>query len=211
MNEIITQEVKTELETRNTSLTERVLSLVVSDDKINNEATTLLKSVKEMRTRIEDTFRPAVSDAKKAYDSARGLRDTFLKPVESAEAALRGKISAYVQAENARLEAIAAAEAKKRESEIRKAERKAEKTGQPIVLPTAPAAVAVKVAGTYMERWTAQVVDLKALCKAVANGTAPTEAIMPNMTFLNRQAISYKGNLQIAGVKPVKTTTAVVR
>lgn len=215
MNDIIPQEVKQELQTQGDGLNAKITGLIIADEKGNTEATLLLKSVKEMRIKIEDTFKPAVSSAKKAYDEARALRDTFLKPVENSEALLRQKIGAFVQAENKRLADIAAAEAKEREKEIRRAERKAERTGAPVVLPPTPAPIVTKVstpAGvSHTVRWSAEVTDIKALCKAVADGKAMPELVLANMPALNKLAQMAKGNLSIPGVKAVSTTSTVIR
>lgn len=215
MNDIIPQETKQELETQGNSLSARVSGLAITDEKSNTEATLLLKSVREMRVRIEDTFKPAVSAAKKAYDEARGLRDTFLRPVEMAETTLRQKIGVFVQAENKRLADIAAADAKEREKEIRKAERKAERTGAPVVLPPAAAPVATKVASpagvSHTVRWSAEVLDIKALCKAVADGKVMPELVSANMPALNKMAQLAKDKLNIPGVRAVSTTSTVIR
>jgi hypothetical protein len=69
----------------------------------------------------------------------------------------------------------------------------------PIVVPkTMP-----KMAGgpVYREVWAAEIVDIKALCLAVATGKASTECVMGNTVALNRMAVALKGTLNIPGVK----------
>jgi hypothetical protein len=65
----------------------------------------------------------------------------------------------------------------------------------------------IKLEGaTIKEYWHAEVVDLRALCRAVADGR-PLAYIEPNMTALNAQARSLKGELHIPGVKAVSTSS----
>ncbi len=54
--------------------------------------------------------------------------------------------------------------------------------------------------------WSAEVIDLKALCKAVAEGKASIAFIEPNMTALNKQAQSLKKEMNIPGVRAVSTS-----
>ncbi len=48
--------------------------------------------------------------------------------------------------------------------------------------------------------WKAEVTDLKALCRAVAEGKAPIQCVEANMTFLDKQAKAFEGALDIPGV-----------
>ncbi len=69
----------------------------------------------------------------------------------------------------------------------------------PVVVPKSTP----KMAGgpVYQERWYAEVTDIKALCRAVADGKASPEYVMANMPQLNRMAISTRGVPAIPGVK----------
>jgi len=213
--EIIPREAEHELKNKSMGITLLADSLNITNEIENNDATHILKYVKEMRLEIENTFKPAVSSAKKAYDEARGLRDTFLKPVEQAEETIRLKIGIFVQAENKRRAEIAAKEAAEYEKQLAKAEKKAERTGIPVILPSAPMPTVTKVAAmsgtSFSTRWNAQVIDIKALCKAIGEGKAPIDCVMPNMPVLNKLASISKEKLNIAGVKPIANTATIIR
>jgi hypothetical protein len=213
--EIVSSEKKQELEKQNNSLLEKVEALSIDSEQHNTNATLFLKEIKKMRVNVNDTFKPAVSAAKNAYDEARALRDNFLKPIENAERVIRQKIGLWVQAENKRLTEIAAAEAKAREKEIKKAEKKAEKTGKPIDMPQPIAPIKTKVstpAGiSHTVRWSAEVTDIVALCKAIGAGKVMPELVLPNIPALNKLAQVSKENLNIAGVKAVSTVSTSVR
>ena len=69
----------------------------------------------------------------------------------------------------------------------------------PVVVPKS----VPKMAGgpVYREVWAAEIVDIKALCMAVATGKASTECVTGNMVALNRMAVALKGTMNIPGVK----------
>jgi hypothetical protein len=71
------------------------------------------------------------------------------------------------------------------------------------VMPDIP-----KIEGlSVSERWHAEVVDLLALVKAVAEGRAAITFLEPNMPALNKQAQSLKRAMNLPGVKAVPETT----
>jgi multidrug efflux pump subunit AcrA (membrane-fusion protein) len=69
----------------------------------------------------------------------------------------------------------------------------------PIVVPKS----VPKMAGgpVYREVWSAEIVDIKALCMAVATGKVSSECVTGNMVVLNRMAVALKGTMNIPGVK----------
>lgn len=77
----------------------------------------------------------------------------------------------------------------------------------PAVVPTFRKAKGVSTS----QRWSAQVMDIKALCRAVADGTASTECVQPNMTALNSMARAMKSTMNIPGVRAVADTTVSVK
>lgn len=61
-----------------------------------------------------------------------------------------------------------------------------------------------KIAGeSTREVWRAEVTDLIELARAVGEGKASPECLLPNMPVLNGQARALKGSLQLPGVKAV--------
>lgn len=75
---------------------------------------------------------------------------------------------------------------------------------EPIYVPPVVVPKSVpKMAGGPISRevWAAEVVDIKALCMAVATGKASTECVIGNMVALNRMAVALKGTMNVPGVK----------
>jgi len=209
--EIIPAEAQRELTEKKNSLAATVNEMVIQTRQDYDNATAFIKSaIIPAKERVKELFQPPVDDAKRAYDSARALRDTFLKPIEVAESIARSKGNMWLTAETARIEAERVAAAKAHESEIKKAERKAVKTGAPVILPPAPVMLTPKIEGTRTT-WTAEVYDLRALCKAIGEGKAPIEAVKANTTILDGLARASKAALAIPGVKAISTTSGIMR
>ena len=77
------------------------------------------------------------------------------------------------------------------------------------IIPVVTHAPAQKIAGVVrQQRRSANVVDLTQLCTAVANGLAPVKSILPDMKFLNKQAIAFG---QIDGERLYPGVTTIVK
>ena len=207
-NEIITLETRTELETQNKTVLERVKAMEIKTEQTNTEATGLLKILKDARLKVETTFKPAETSAKKAYDEVRALRDLFLVPLKDGETTIRQKIGEFVRVENERRATLQ----KKADEKFEKAAARAEATGKPMTAaPVVVAHVSAPEGVSYTERWSANVVDMVALCRAVADGKAPAEYVLPNLPALNAIARTSKDKLAIPGVVAEKQVTTNVR
>jgi len=76
----------------------------------------------------------------------------------------------------------------------------------PVVTPKVEVAMPEKADGvSYRDVWSAEVVCLSELVKAVAAGTAPLNAIMANDTYLGQWARMSKGTESLPGVKVQNT------
>ena len=71
----------------------------------------------------------------------------------------------------------------------------------PVIVPKATP----KLPGgpVYREVWSAQVTDIKALCKAVADGRVSKECVQANMPALNKMATALKRTMNIPGDQAV--------
>jgi hypothetical protein len=126
-------------------------------------------------------------------------------------------LEAEQKAEEERLLAAAAemeANGNKAQAEelLQVAEERAEETAQAVAeIQAAPVHVAPvvvpkatpKLSGgpVYQERWYATVTDIKTLCKAVAEGKASPECVLPNMPVLNKLAVALKRSMNVPGVR----------
>lgn len=178
-----------------------------------------LKRVSDMERRIEETrkaLKKPILEAGKAIDAF------FAKPIESlsaAKSALKRAILAFDQEqerirreEEARLRKIQQEEQERLAKEAEEAEQSGDHAAAEAIIQQAadlpPAVVhmpeAPKVAGVKKQtRWSAELVDIKALCAAVASGQVPAIAVEANMKFLNQQAVSLHEAFNIPGAKAV--------
>jgi hypothetical protein len=212
-----------ELESQALSVPERAKLIVITTAAEYVAAGELLKTVKGLRAEIDSTFDPIISKAHDAHKEALAQKRKVDAPLVEAEGILKPRISTYLREE----------ERKRQEEEMRlqKEARDREEAEQlakadilheigevaaanqvleeeiyvpPVVLPSS----APKVAGISMrETWSAQVVDLMKLVKAVAEGKAPIQCISANTVFLGQQARSMKAALNYPGVKAVSDSS----
>lgn len=208
-----------ELESQALSVPERAKLMTITTAAEYIAAGELLKTVKGLRGEIDSTFDPIISKAHDAHKEALAQKRKVDAPLIEAEGILKPRIATYLreeerkrQEEEMRLqkeardreeaEQLAKADILHEIGEVEAANQvlKEEIYVPPIVLPSA----APKVAGISMrETWSAQVVDLMTLVKAVAAGTAPIQCLSADTVFLGQQARSMKGALNYPGVKAV--------
>lgn len=140
------------------------------------------------------TYRGRVDAALVGYE--RKVREAEEAAQKAAEEEARKALEAAHEDE---LEDLKGRGASPQELETVAAEQKAELEAPPVPVaaetPKAPAGV------NYRTTYSAEVVDLFELVRAVAAGNVPIEAISANMTFLNQQARSLKTSLAYPGVK----------
>lgn len=187
----------------------------------------LWKSIKGIRKKIADTFDPIIKKAHEVHKEAVARKKEHDAPLDVAERIVKRAMSAYDEeqerirkAEQERLAEIARKEEEDRQlADAIAAEEAAKEAGatedeaaqvaeavmeQPVsVAPVVIPKATPKLQGgpVYREVWAAEVTDIKALCRAVADGKASTECVMANMPTLNRMATALKSTMNVPGVR----------
>jgi uncharacterized membrane protein YqiK len=153
---------------------------------------------------VNEQERIAAESRRVAEVAAAAERAELVKQAAEALAqALAAEQAVKAAAETGNTEAAAVAQQKLEEAT---AQTNAVAMQAQLVI-AAPVATMAKIAGTSTQvRWNATVRDFKTLVDAVAKGSVPIEALLPNETFLNNQAKALKDNLQYPGVCAVPTT-----
>lgn len=177
-----------------------------------------LKRVKGLAKDL-DTQRKSIT---RPLDEAKArVMDLFRKPaeyLERAEQTIKRACLAW-DGEQDRIRRAAEAEAARRADEERRRlqeqAKQAEAEGKPetahaiaqaaqFVAPVPVQQERQKIAGeATRELWHAEVDDIVALARAVADGKVSPENLLPNMPVLNQQARALKGSLAIPGVRAV--------
>lgn len=173
---------------------------------------------KELKALRETITKPMLT----ALEAARAL---FRKPestLESAEQLLKAAMSDYDEAQERlrreqqrKLDEAADKERRRLEHRAERAAAKgdhdkAAELREQAALTVAPIAQHERpsVAGiTRRESWHAEVTDLRALVRGVAEGEVPLAAIDPNLRFLNGQARALRSELRYPGVRAVPEKT----
>jgi len=225
------------VETKALSWPQQATALVVADQGGYDKATEALLTIKSLAKEISDHHRPVIQAAFAAHREAVKAEKRLLEPLETAERMIKVKLGTFLEeqeklrlAEEKRLEeearkraeeeAIAAAV--QAETELKESGATPEQINEATleILDQAPANVPAVVAPrtfqaakgvSASERWSAQVVSLKELARAVADGKQPEALLLPNMPALNGLARSLKGAMSVPGVRPQRDTSVSAR
>lgn len=210
------------VEVGNKALTiiERAQLVKIIDSKSYIQAGNVWKDVCAMIEEVNKGFdgniklwheghKAAIADKAKYWDPLNGFKKSIKSGMEKWDMEQTRK----AKEEQARLAVIARKEAEERQ--IQDALAAAESgdieeseiiLNEPVVAPPifVPKDVP-KIQGgpVYREMWSAEVTDIMALCRAIAEGKASKELVMPNGPALNKMAIALKLTLNIPGVKAV--------
>jgi len=206
-----------DIENANTVLATANAIEVVDQDSADNAGKFVkecMSAKKKLEDRRKEITKP-LDDAKKSImDLFRGPTDT----IEKARNTVKGKITKYANEQ----ERIAREERRKAEEKARREQEKAEarareyaeqgredlaekwetKAAEASVAPVNAGPEKAKVAGvalrTYYE---AEVTDLPAFLRAVADGRVPPACVKVEQGALNKFVGQFKGNVEIPGIK----------
>jgi len=206
-----------EVETKALTIVDQAKAVVVKDAESYTAAGVMWKTIKDMMKEVSDTFDPIIEQAHKAHKKALEQKAKYYSPLDQASRNVKKLMSDYdeeqrriAEAEARRLQEIARKEEEERRlQEAILAEEAGEKEEaaaileEPVYVPPVQVQKATpKLQGgpVYREVWSARVTDIRALCRAVADGKASPECVMGNMPTLNRMATALKATMQIPGV-----------
>ena len=215
-----------EVESKALSLLDQAKMVKIEDAKSYEVAGFLWNTIGDVMKEVKETFDPIVDAAHKAHQKACDTRSKYFNPLQNSYKELKRLMGVWEKeqdeirlAEQKRLDDInkkaeedrllqkaieAEAEAKANGLTPEEASQEAEAIINepvyvpPVVLPKSTP----KVQGVvFREIWKAQIVNLKELIGAVAEGRAPIQALKADEVFLGQQARSLKRALNLPGVK----------
>ena len=187
----------------------------ITDHETASFAGEIVSDIGLVRKEIAATWNPNIAKADDLHKSLIKDKRRFDDPMAVLEGGIKQEIGVFDLEESRRREA----ERLRRDAEARKQHEdlvvqvaaEVEKTdgtaAAEAILREAdniPPVVMEKqrVAGvTIRAVWKAEVTDLRALVKAIAEGKVPLAAIEVNLSFLNKQAGSLKGEMAYPGVR----------
>lgn len=228
VGEHVNPEIK-RMETTALSWPQRAEAIVIADQDSYTSAAELLVDITSLERQVVEHHAPIKAAAWNAHKVAVAAEKKLLEPLNVAKGIIKARLVGWTQEqERIRLEAQRKAEEEARileEEQRLQLAAEAEEAGAPeetvqeiLEMPTVMVPVPV-VRPTFQrapgvstsQRWKAQVVDIRALCRAVADGRASTELVQPNLVALNNMARAMKQTMNIPGVKAVPETTVAVR
>ena len=194
----------------------------VVDDETYRTAVALGQVGATIEAQILDTFKPLKAKAHALHANLCATEKRFLDPVKIGLARLRSIVRTWKEqqdrlaaqrqreaeeaakkiADDAKLALAVQAEESGASAQEVESILNMELTTPAPVLPAAPKVEGVTSSG----RWKAEVTDLKALCRAVAEGKVMAELVEPNMSLLNKLATQLKEGFDIPGVKATRET-----
>ena len=221
------QEIK-ELEEKALTWPQRASQITITDQPTYDRAAEMVVQIVTLRKRVVEHHAPIKKATHDAHKAAVAAEKKLLDPLQQAEMMLKRSIGAWDQEqENKRLEAqrqLEEAQRKADEEARLSLAAEAEENGAdaetvdeiletPVVAPVAVAQPTYQKANgvnTFL-RWRAEVVDLKALCRAVADGKASSMLVQANMVALNQMARAQKQTFSVPGVKAISESSVAVR
>ncbi|HEY6383447.1 MAG TPA: hypothetical protein VIY07_16795 [Pseudolabrys sp.] len=215
------------LETQVTSVPARAVALQIQTATDYLAAGELLSAIKGLRAEIDRSFDPIIAKAFAAHREAIAQKKKVEAPLAEAEAILKPRIAAYLEAEEQkrqleelRLQRLAQEAEEQRQLEMAAMLEEAgetEEANRMLEEPVVAAPVIVQrtvpqVQGVVMQkRWNAEVVSLMELVRAVAAGKAPLQCLQADSVFLNRQAVAMRNALNYPGVRAVSQSIVAGR
>jgi hypothetical protein len=215
-----------ESEERAIALRSKVDSLNVTDQGSYDLAQEFNKAAYDGKKKFHEWFDPIDEASKKQRQATIAQGKKIDEPFDYVIKTTGNKCATWYRAEQARIdeEKRKAEEAARKEAEdaqIRAAESLFDEGMEaasdavleaPVVIPKIEIAGPDKSEGiSYRDQWGAECVDLMALVKAVASGTAPLYFLQANATALNTWARNSKGTEKVPGVRVTNTPIQVRR
>lgn len=211
------------------ALVEQSQSITIVDQASYEAAGNMLKDrVKPLLREIDEYWDRDIAGAHALHKSLVGKKKELTAKLEKIESEFKGAMAKFVQAEEAK-----AAEAQKLLQEQQDAEHRKslEHTALEAIdqganeeevdaimatKSTAPTPIVrpgfQKLGGVVAQKkWKAEVLDLKALCRAVADGKAPEAYVEANMTALRKRAQADGPAFNVPGCKATQDTGITIR
>ena len=176
--------------------------------KLDELRRTMTRPLDEAKKRIMDLFRPPLDRLDQAEGTLKRSMLAFQREEARQAAEARRIAQEAARAEQERL----AREAEEAEQAGRHEEAEAKIEIAAMVETPVVAAPPTKASGiSTREVWSAEVTNLKELCRAIGAGKAPVQCVVPDARFLNGQARALKSALDYPGVRAVSEQVLAAR
>lgn len=220
------------IESKSNDVVSRASALTVKSQSDYDGCAEFLRSIKGLKKEIDQTFDDSIKKAHEAHKAIVAAKKKHYEPLDSAEKIIKQKSLAWyqqeqrkAQEEQRRIEEEARRAEEKRRAELEaQAQKWEEKGNAEKAQERREAAEQVHVPAPVVENrvekaegqaiktiWRAQVIDIVALCRAIAEGKLPPTMVDPNMKNLNALARTMQDKMTYPGVKFIAEQTMSVR
>lgn len=185
-------------------------AIVVTDDDEEAMAIDTVSRIKKFSKETEDARTEKVDPFNLFVKRVNNMFKPITVSLEKAEAMIKTKILAYQREKEVARQKAEAEKRKQYEEELRKAEEEAKKNGTgeiktvsiPVVtLPDENTKRGSVGAASKSKTWKAEITDLPAFLRAVADGKAPADSVEVKIGVLNRLAAINKRDGVVPGVR----------
>ncbi len=185
-----------------TAANEELIAIKAKIREYEKQRVDLKKPILEAGRKVDDLFKPAIAVLTAAETAIKNQMIAWKREQDRIAEEAREKARKELEAaERARVKAIEKGDVTK----VAKLEEKVASIAATVaVVPEVPKARGFYVTGV----WSANVVDLMALVKAVASGKQPIDLLLPNQAALDDLAKAHTTNLSVPGVLAVKKDSA---
>lgn len=214
---------------------DRARSVTITDQQSYSLAASLLREIAGLKKATRAEFEEPKQKAHDAHKAVCAMEAKYLKPLDEADAILRRAVLAWDmeqkrlqrqresearEAERKRLEEARLLEAAsvqqqaiERGASTEEATRYAEEVLEAPIMVVAPVLPTYEKAEGISTKTVpkARVIDMKALARAVADGKAGADCLLPNQKRLDKLAAALGEELNIPGVEVYEETGLAVR
>jgi hypothetical protein len=204
-----------------TRFVESLKDLQVSNKEQFEYAEGLLREAKQREKQVDLKLGPVKDKLYAGYKEILDLIKEIKFPLITVQSTIKERMKPYlIEQEKIRQARIEEERKRQEDARIREAEilaklgqeEKADKMLEKKITVSKEIQQKEETGGTYTtETWSAEITDIKLLCKAIGDGTIPVDAVLPNMPILNRLAREQKDAMNIPGVKAVKKVNIGMR
>jgi hypothetical protein len=218
-----------ELESAALAWSDRARAITIRDQQSYDHAAALAIEIVTLERRIQEHHKPIKEAAFAAHRAAVAAERKLLEPLQAAKEIIKSAIRDW----DAEQERVRREEQRKAEEEARRRDEEerlqlaveAETNGATaetveeilttpaltVPRPVVPVTFQRAEGVSTQQRWRAEVVDLRQLCRAVAEGRASVNLVCANLTALNAMARAMKGTMNVPGVKAIAESTVAIR
>lgn len=195
-----------EQQLKNSIIAEMATSdIQIKDKQSFEEATSKLQTIKGLRKQIDGYWGELIKAAHTTWKRLNNKKKEMLKPVETIEDMLKGKINVYLDAEEKKrqeIQAKIAAEVKERQEEIEKAIKQEADEEQKEILKMQSDLMSESVILPQKDKAISQryIYDFK----VIDESKIPCEYLMINETKIKQKIREQKGETRIPGIEIIK-------